>query len=100
MKDQPIVVVATVRAALSPTTFRVEMDKGHWVVARLSGKMRQSFIKLKECDRVKVEMSPFDLTKGRITALVASLGAGHGEAVAIDPRDATGSRSTKGKPGS
>jgi translation initiation factor IF-1 len=99
MKDQPIEVAATVQAVLSSTTFRVELDNGHWVVARLSGQMRQSFVKLKECDRVKVELSPFDLTKGRITALVAATGAVYGEGIPIDPREVPGKGSAKGKTG-
>jgi translation initiation factor IF-1 len=79
--------------------FQVELDNGHWVVARLSGKMRQSFVKLKECDRVRVELSPFDLTKGRITALAAATGAVYGEGIAIAPRDESGKGPAKGKTG-
>jgi translation initiation factor IF-1 len=47
--------------------FRVELENGHEVVAHISGKMRKFYIKLLPGDKVKMEMSPYDLTKGRIT---------------------------------
>ena len=49
--------------------FRVELDNGHKILAHISGKMRMHFIKILPGDRVTVEMSPYDLTKGRITYL-------------------------------
>ena len=52
--------------ALSNAMFRVELENGHQVVAHISGKMRMHYIKILPGDRVKLEMSPYDLTKGRI----------------------------------
>ena len=57
----------TIVEALSNAMFRVELENGHLVVAHISGKMRMNYIKILPGDRVKVEMSPYDLTKGRIT---------------------------------
>ncbi len=53
--------------ALSNAMFRVELDNGHIIVAHISGKMRMHYIKILPGDKVRVEMSPYDLTKGRIT---------------------------------
>ncbi|MEN9331164.1 MAG: translation initiation factor IF-1 [Bacteroidota bacterium] len=53
--------------ALSNATFRVELENGHEIIAHISGKMRMNYIKILPGDRVKVEMSPYDLSKGRIT---------------------------------
>ena len=53
--------------ALSNATFRVELENGHVVTAHISGKMRLHYIKLLPGDKVKLEMSPYDLTKARIT---------------------------------
>ena len=53
--------------ALSNAMFRVELDNGHVVTAHISGKMRLHYIKLLPGDKVKLEMSPYDLTKARIT---------------------------------
>ena len=53
--------------ALSNAMFRVELEKGHQLTAHLSGKMRMHYIKILPGDRVKVEMTPYDLTKGRIS---------------------------------
>ncbi len=52
--------------ALSNAMFRVELENGHIITAHISGKMRMHYIKLLPGDRVKVEMSPYDLTKGRV----------------------------------
>ena len=52
--------------ALSNAMFRVELENGHQLVAHISGKMRMNYIKILPGDRVKLEMSPYDLTKGRI----------------------------------
>ena len=57
----------TVTEALSNDMFRVELENGHIITAHISGKMRMYYIKLLPGDKVKVEMSPYDLTKGRIT---------------------------------
>lgn len=56
----------TISEALSNAMFRVELENGHEVVAHISGKMRMNYIKILPGDRVKLEMSPYDLTKGRI----------------------------------
>jgi translation initiation factor IF-1 len=57
----------TVIEALSNAMFRVELDNGHVVIAHISGKMRMHYIKILPGDRVRVEMSPYDLTKARIS---------------------------------
>lgn len=53
--------------ALPNATFRVELENGHEILAHISGKMRMHYIRILPGDRVKLEMSPYDLTKGRIT---------------------------------
>ncbi len=57
----------TIVEALSNAMFRVELENGHRVIAHISGKMRMYYIKILPGDKVKLEMSPYDLTKGRIT---------------------------------
>ena len=57
----------TIVEALSNAMFRVELDNGHVVIAHISGKMRMHYIKLLPGDKVKLEMSPYDLSKERIT---------------------------------
>ncbi len=56
----------TIIEALSNAMFRVELENGHEIIAHISGKMRMHYIKILPGDKVKVEMSPYDLTKGRI----------------------------------
>ncbi|MCV9389013.1 MAG: translation initiation factor IF-1 [Reichenbachiella sp.] len=56
----------TIKEALSNAMFRVELENGHEVIAHISGKMRMHYIKILPGDKVKMEMSPYDLTKGRI----------------------------------
>jgi len=56
-----------VSEALPNATFRVELENGHEILAHISGKMRMFYIRILPGDKVKVEMSPYDLTKGRIT---------------------------------
>ncbi len=56
----------TIIEALSNAMFRVELENGHVIVAHISGKMRMHYIKILPGDKVKLEMSPYDLTKGRI----------------------------------
>ncbi|UCH84025.1 MAG: translation initiation factor IF-1 [Candidatus Latescibacterota bacterium] len=65
-KEQAISVEGTVVEALPNTMFRVELENKHLVLAHVSGKMRMHFIKILPGDRVTVELSPYDLTKGRI----------------------------------
>jgi translation initiation factor IF-1 len=57
----------TIIEALSNAMFKVELENGHVIVSHISGKMRMHYIKILPGDKVKVEMSPYDLTKGRIT---------------------------------
>ena len=66
-KQDAIEVDGTVTEALSNAMFRVQLESGHVIIAHISGKMRQHYIKILPGDRVKVEMSPNDLTKGRIS---------------------------------
>jgi translation initiation factor IF-1 len=66
-KQANIELDGTIKQALSNAMFRVELENGHVVVAHISGKMRKFYIKLLPGDKVKMEMSPYDLTKGRIT---------------------------------
>ncbi|MGC9358977.1 MAG: translation initiation factor IF-1 [Anaerolineae bacterium] len=63
---QKVEVEGTVVEALPNTQFRVELDSGHEVLAYISGKMRKYYIRILLGDRVRVELSPYDLTRGRI----------------------------------
>ncbi|MCI0341644.1 MAG: translation initiation factor IF-1 [Planctomycetales bacterium] len=65
-KEEAIRVEATVKESLPNARFRVQLDSGHQVLAHVSGKMRMNFIRILPGDRVTIEMSPYDLTKGRI----------------------------------
>jgi len=64
--EEKIVVEGTVTEAMPSTTFRVQLDNGHMVLAYLSGRLRKYYIRILLGDRVKVELSPYDLTRGRI----------------------------------
>ncbi len=64
--EAEILTEGTIIAVLPGTMFRVELDQKHVVLAHISGKMRKRFIRLNRGDRVKLEMSPYDLTKARI----------------------------------
>ena len=66
-KQSSIEKEGTIIEALSNAMFRVELDNGHVIIAHISGKMRMHYIKILPGDRVKLEMSPYDLTKGRIS---------------------------------
>ena len=66
-KEDKIEMEGTVIEALPATQFRVELDNGHEVLAYLSGKMRRYYIRILLGDRVRVEVSPYDLSRGRIT---------------------------------
>ena len=66
-KQSSIEQDGTIIEALSNAMFRVELENGNVITAHISGKMRMFYIKILPGDRVKVEMSPYDLTKGRIT---------------------------------
>ena len=66
-KEDQIQMSGTVIDTLPNTMFRVELENGHVVTAHISGKMRKNYIKILTGDTVKVELTPYDLTKGRIT---------------------------------
>ncbi|OIQ50949.1 Translation initiation factor IF-1 [Pseudodesulfovibrio hydrargyri] len=66
-KEEGIVVQGTVEEALPNAMFRVELENGHTVLAHISGKMRKFRIRVMPGDTVTVELSPYDLTRGRIT---------------------------------
>ncbi len=66
-KQSSIEQDGTIKEALSNAMFRVELENGHVIIAHISGKMRMNYIKILPGDRVKVEISPYDLTKGRIS---------------------------------
>ncbi len=66
-KEDAIEVTATVLETLPNAMFQVELDNGHMVLGHISGKMRKNFIRILPGDRVTVELSPYDLTRGRIT---------------------------------
>ena len=66
-KEKGIEVEGTVVEPLPNAMFRVELDNGHKVLAHISGKMRMHFIRILSGDKVKVQLSPYDLTRGRIT---------------------------------
>ncbi len=66
-KEAAIELDGVVVEALSNSMFRVELENGHPIIAHISGKMRMHYIRILPGDRVKVEMSPYDLSKGRIS---------------------------------
>ena len=66
-KQHSIVQDGTITEALSNAMFRVELENGHVITAHISGKMRMFYIKILPGDKVRLEMSPYDLSKGRIT---------------------------------
>lgn len=67
MKEELIETEGTVIEALPNAMFRVELENGHRVLAHVSGKMRMNFIRILPGDKVKLELSPYDLSRGRIT---------------------------------
>lgn len=66
-KDDVVVIDGTVSKVLPATMYRVKLPNGHEVLAHISGKMRKHFIRITTGDKVRIEMSPYDLTKARIT---------------------------------
>jgi translation initiation factor IF-1 len=66
-KDDVIEFEGTVSETLPNTMFRVKLENGHEIIAHISGRMRKNYIRILTGDKVKVEMTPYDLTKGRIT---------------------------------
>ena len=65
-KEEALSVSAVVQEALPNANFKVKLENGHVVLAHISGKMRQNFIRILPGDRVTVELSPYDLSRGRI----------------------------------
>ena len=65
-KEEPIEVEGTVKEALPNAMFRVELENGYEVLGYISGKMRKHYIRILPGDRVKIQLSPYDLTRGRI----------------------------------
>jgi translation initiation factor IF-1 len=65
-KEEPITVEALVTEALPNARFRARLESGHEILAHVSGKMRMHYIRILPGDKITVEMSPYDLTKGRI----------------------------------
>ncbi|MGA9363684.1 MAG: translation initiation factor IF-1 [Bacteroidota bacterium] len=66
-KQEPIKIDGVITETLPNATFKVKLENGHEILAHISGKMRMNFIKILVGDRVTVEVSPYDLSKGRIT---------------------------------
>ncbi|MCI6907396.1 MAG: translation initiation factor IF-1 [Succinatimonas sp.] len=66
-KEEAIEMQGTVLETLPNTTFKVELENGHVVMAHISGKMRKNYIRILTGDKVTVQLTPYDLTKGRIT---------------------------------
>ena len=66
-KEDVIEVEGTVVESLPNTNFKVELENGHQILAHISGKLRMNYINILPGDKVKVELSPYDLTRGRIT---------------------------------
>ena len=66
-EKEVIELVGTVVEALPGTQFRVELENGHIIIAHVAGRMRKNYVRSVPGDRVKVELTPYDLTKGRIT---------------------------------
>ena len=66
-KEEQIQMTGTVTDTLPNTMFKVELENGHEIIAHISGKMRKNYIKILTGDNVKVELTPYDLTKGRVT---------------------------------
>lgn len=66
MKEEAIEVEGIVKETLPNAMFRVELDNGHKILAHISGKIRMNFIRILPGDRVKMELSPYDLSRGRI----------------------------------
>ena len=66
-KEDSIEIEGTVLEPLPNAMFRVELENGHKILAHISGKMRMHFIRILSGDKVKVQLSPYDLTRGRIT---------------------------------
>jgi len=87
MKQDSIEVFGNITEALGNSNFRAELDNGHTLLCQVSGKMRKFYIKVMPGDRVKIEMSPYDLNRGRI---VSRIDPGK-------PQDVSSTKNGKGK---
>ena len=77
-KEEAIQMNGVVKETLPNTVFRVELENGHMITAHISGKMRKNYIRILTGDKVLVEISPYDLTRGRITYRERNVGPGGG----------------------
>ena len=75
-KEEAIQMNGVVKETLPNTVFRVELENGHMITAHISGKMRKNYIRILTGDKVLVEISPYDLTRGRITYRERNAGGG------------------------
>ena len=66
-KEEMLEFPGVVKELLPNATFRVELENGHEIIAHISGRMRKNYIRILTGDKVKIEMTPYDLSKGRIT---------------------------------
>lgn len=85
--DDKIEMEGTVVEALPNTQFMVQLESGHKVLAYLSGKMRKFYIRILLGDRVRVELSPYDLTRGRITYRYRKRSGGDDEEETLEPEE-------------
>src|SRR5665213_1075458 len=86
-KEEQIEMEGTVVDTLPNTMFRVELENGHVVIAHISGKMRKNYIRILKGDKVTVQLTPYDLTKGRITFRSRDNKSGPGSAGAAPAAD-------------
>jgi translation initiation factor IF-1 len=93
-KEDQIEMEGTVIDTLPNTMFRVELENGHVVIAHISGKMRKNYIRILKGDKVTVQLTPYDLTKGRITFRSRD-GKSGGPGAAAAPADAKPTESSE-----
>ena len=84
-KEEQIEMEGTVLDTLPNTMFRVQLENGHVVIAHISGKMRKNYIRILKGDKVTVQLTPYDLTKGRITFRSRDKQSGGGESQSDTP---------------
>jgi translation initiation factor IF-1 len=84
-KEDQIEMEGEIVDTLPNTTFRVKLENGHLVTAHISGKMRKNYIRILTGDKVRVELTPYDLTKGRITYPSDEWGAASGLRATVTP---------------
>jgi translation initiation factor IF-1 len=94
-KEDQIEMEGTVIDTLPNTMFRVELENGHVVIAHISGKMRKNYIRILKGDKVTVQLTPYDLTKGRITFRSRDGKSGGPAGAAAAPADAKPAESSE-----